>query len=154
MKTLFQRVSSRNLFFGTFNPFSPLLITVLSHCCNFRADSGEAKVESHASSEMRPHQATLLLDTLLAYPGSQPYQCVGGNTVQLATEVSVHAPGHHKESLERNGTRTSQPTKPSPNPDDAGPIVHCLMGLPVAAGCDTARDQTQICSDASSTAVP
>ena len=36
----------------------------------------------------------------------------------------------HTESLERNGTRTSWPAKPSPNPDDAGPIAHHLMGLP------------------------
>ena len=42
------------------------------------------------------------------------------------------------ESLERDGTRTYQLAKPSPYPDDAEPIVHCLMGLLVAAGCDTA----------------
>ncbi|KAK6302769.1 hypothetical protein J4Q44_G00271240 [Coregonus suidteri] len=48
-------------------------------------------------------------------------------------------PGPPQESLERYGTRTSQPAKPSPNPDDAVPIVCRLMGLPVAAGCDTAR---------------
>ncbi|XP_029549967.1 neuroblastoma suppressor of tumorigenicity 1 isoform X1 [Salmo trutta] len=53
--------------------------------------------------------------------------------------VSVHAPGRHKESLERDGTRTFQPAKPSPNPNDEGSIVHRLMGLPVTAGCDTAR---------------
>ena len=49
-----------------------LVVTVLSHRCNTRTDWGEAKVESHA--------------TLL-------HQCDGGNTVQLATEVSVHRPG-------------------------------------------------------------
>ena len=43
--------------------------------------------------------------------------------------------------------------KPSPNPDDAGPIVLRRMGLPVTAGCDTAWDQTWVCSDASSTAM-
>uniref|UniRef100_A0A673XUI6 Transposase Tc1-like domain-containing protein n=1 Tax=Salmo trutta TaxID=8032 RepID=A0A673XUI6_SALTR len=35
--------------------------------------------------------------------------------------------------------------------DDAGPIVHRPMGLPVTAGYDTAWDQTQVCRDASST---
>ena len=54
-----------------------VVVTVLSHRCKSRADSGEAKVESHVPI----HQAALLLDT------SQPHQCVGGNTVHL---VSVH----------------------------------------------------------------
>ena len=37
------------------------------------------------------------------------------------------------------------------NPVKAGPIVCRLMGLPVAAGCDTAQDRTWICNDASKT---
>ncbi|KAM9419583.1 alpha-2,8-sialyltransferase 8E-like isoform 2-T4 [Salvelinus alpinus] len=49
------------------------------------------------------------------------------------------------KSLECDGTRTSRPAKPSPNPDDAGPIVRHLMGLPVTASCDTAWDRTQVC---------
>uniref|UniRef100_A0A8C8ET60 Anoctamin n=1 Tax=Oncorhynchus tshawytscha TaxID=74940 RepID=A0A8C8ET60_ONCTS len=52
--------------------------------------SGETKVESHASPETQPNQAALLLNTARLQPGSQPYQCVGGNTVHLATLVSVH----------------------------------------------------------------
>uniref|UniRef100_A0A4W5P9Y0 SH3 domain binding glutamate rich protein n=1 Tax=Hucho hucho TaxID=62062 RepID=A0A4W5P9Y0_9TELE len=86
-----------------------LVVTVLSHRCNSRADSGEAKVNSHAYSETRPRQAALLLNTLLVQPGSQPHQCVGGNTVQLATDASVHAPGRHKESLERHPSRPNPP---------------------------------------------
>ena len=31
---------------------------------------------------------------------------------------------------------------PGPNPDDAGPIVRCPMGLPITSGCDTAWNQT------------
>uniref|UniRef100_A0AAZ3REG4 C3H1-type domain-containing protein n=1 Tax=Oncorhynchus tshawytscha TaxID=74940 RepID=A0AAZ3REG4_ONCTS len=57
------------------------------------------------------------------------------------------------QSLERNGTRTSWLAKPSPNPDNAGPIMRRLMGLPVAAVCNTAWDRTQVCSEASSTAM-
>uniref|UniRef100_A0A8C8MDD6 ATP-binding cassette sub-family F member 2 n=1 Tax=Oncorhynchus tshawytscha TaxID=74940 RepID=A0A8C8MDD6_ONCTS len=53
-------------------------------------------------------------------------------------------PARHKESLERDGTRTSRPAKPSPNPDDTGPIVCRLMGLPVVASCDTSWDQTRV----------
>jgi hypothetical protein len=43
------------------------------------------------------------------------------------------------------------PAKPSPNPDNAGPIVHRPMGLPITAGCDTSRDRTRVCSDTSVT---
>ena len=47
-----------------------LVVTVLVHHCNSRTDSGEAKVERHASSEIRPCQSALLLDTLVASPSS------------------------------------------------------------------------------------
>jgi hypothetical protein len=65
----------------------------------------------------------------------------------------MHAPGLPQESLEHNGTRTSRPAKPSPNPDIAGPIVCSLMDHLVAAGCDTAWDRTRICSNTASTAM-
>ena len=67
-----------------------LVVTILSHRYNSRTGSGETKVESHASSETQPNQAALLLNTVPIQPGSQPHQCVGGNTVHLATLVSVH----------------------------------------------------------------
>uniref|UniRef100_A0A8C7G5G7 FYVE, RhoGEF and PH domain containing 4a n=1 Tax=Oncorhynchus kisutch TaxID=8019 RepID=A0A8C7G5G7_ONCKI len=66
--------------------------------------------------------------------------------------VSVHVPGPPQKSLEHDWTRTTRLAKPYPNQDDAGPIVHCLMDLQGAAGCDTAQDRTRICSNASSTA--
>jgi hypothetical protein len=40
---------------------------------------------------------------------------------------------------------------PLPNPNDAGPIVYRPMGLPIMASCDTAWNQTRVCSDTSST---
>ena len=40
-----------------------LVATVLSHRCDSRTDSGEANVESCASSETQPNQAALLLHT-------------------------------------------------------------------------------------------
>jgi hypothetical protein len=80
-----------------FTPFSPqfcgiqlLVVTILSHCYNPRTGSGETKAESHASSETQPNQAALLLNTARLQPGSQPHQCVGGNTMHLATLVSTH----------------------------------------------------------------
>ena len=42
---------------------------------------------------------------------------------------------------------------PGPNLDDAGPIVHRPMGLPITAGCDTAWNQTMVYNDASITAM-
>ena len=35
--------------------------------------------------------------------------------------------------------------------DAPGPIVHHPMGLPITVSCDTAWNQTRVCSDASST---
>jgi hypothetical protein len=50
---------------------------------------------------------------------------------------------------------TASPGQTLTQPDDAEPILCRPMGLPIAAGCDTAWKQTRVCSDASSTdAVP
>jgi hypothetical protein len=57
------------------------------------------------------------------------------------------------ESLERDDPSKAPPAKPSPNSDDAGPIVRRPIGLQILAGCDTTRDRTQVCCDASSTAL-
>ena len=131
-------------------PFSPqfrgiqlLVVTILSHRYNSRTGSGETKVESHASSETQPNQAALLLNTACIQPGSQQHQCVGENTVHLATWLACTAPGPPQESLVRDETRTSLPTKPSLHPDETRPIVCRRMDLPVAAACDRAWAQTQ-----------
>jgi hypothetical protein len=50
-----------------------LVATILSHRYNSRTASGETKVESHASSDTQPNQATLLLNTACIQPGSQPH---------------------------------------------------------------------------------
>jgi hypothetical protein len=59
------------------------------------------------------------------------------------------APSPPQESLVCDGTRTSLPAIPSPNPDDAGPIVCRPMGLPVTAA--TEPGQTRISSGTAST---
>uniref|UniRef100_A0A4W5KNJ0 Uncharacterized protein n=1 Tax=Hucho hucho TaxID=62062 RepID=A0A4W5KNJ0_9TELE len=47
--------------------------------------------------------------------------------------------------MEKHSSMKSRtPAKPSPNPDDAGPIVRRPMGLPLTAGCDTAQDRTRL----------
>ena len=38
-----------------------------------------------------------------------------------------------------------------PNPNDVESIVRRPMGLPITGSCDTAWNQTRVCSDASST---
>ena len=73
----------------------------------------EPCIESHASSETQPNQATLLLNTARLQPGSQPHQCVGGNTVHLVTWLACTAPGPPQELLVRDETRISLPAKPS-----------------------------------------
>jgi hypothetical protein len=70
----------------------------------------------------------------------------GENTVQLTTEVSLQVP------IPPQGVSRVQWAKWSPpNPDNTGSIVHHSMGLPVTTGCDTAWDQTLVCSNTSST---
>ena len=68
---------------------------------------------SQASPETQPNLAALLLDTTHIQPGSQSHQCVGGNTVHLATWSACTVPGPPQESLVRNETRISLPAKPS-----------------------------------------
>ena len=106
--------------FYEFYPFSPiswypivLVATILSHRYNSRTGSGETKVErrSHASSDTQPNQAALLLNTACIQAGSQPQQCVGGNTVHLATLVSAHCA--RPATGVAGATRISLPAKPS-----------------------------------------
>jgi hypothetical protein len=107
-------------------PFSPqfcgiqmLVVTILSHLYNSRTGSGETKVESHVSSETQPNQAALLLNTARIQPGSQPHQCVGGNTVSACT-----APGPPQDSIVRDETRISLPAKPSLTQTNRHTIPH------------------------------
>jgi hypothetical protein len=71
--------------------------------------------------------------------------------MHLATVSACTAPGLQQESLERNETRTFLLDKPSPNPDDAGPIVHHPMSLLVVPGCDRAWTLTRISSGTAGT---
>ena len=104
-------------FYPFFSPISwyPIVVvaTILSHRYNSRTGSGETKVESHASSDTQPNQAALLLNTVRIQPGSQPHQCAGGNTVHRPPWLAHTAPSPPQESLVRDETRISLPTKPS-----------------------------------------
>jgi hypothetical protein len=117
-----------------------LVVTVLSHRCNSHTDSGEAKVESHASPETQP---ALLLDTTPTEHGSQPHQCVRGNTVHLATVSACIAPGPPQESLVRDGTK----------PPLTRTILGQLCAVPVVAGYDRSWTLTRILSGTASTAM-
>ena len=117
-----------------------LVVTVLSHRCKSCMDSGEAKVESHTSSKHDPTKPHCFLT-------QWPLNPEASHTNVLEETLYTWQPcqpGPPQESLECNGTRTSLQTKPSTNPDDAGPIVCRPMGLPVAASCDRAWTWTRI----------
>ena len=49
--------------------------------------------------------------------------------------VSVYAPGRHQESLQHDGTRASQPAKPSSNSDDTGQTRICRKAVCTAMQC-------------------
>ena len=120
MKKLFRNISNIIYrYIKNVTPFSPqlrgiqlLVVNILSHRYNSRTGSGETKVESHESSDTQPNQAALLLNTARIQPRSQSHQCVGGNTVHLATWLACTAPGPPQESLVRDETRISLQTKP------------------------------------------
>ena len=81
--------------------------------------------------------------------GRQSHQCVRGNTVQLVTEVSVHAPCP-PQGVSRARWDKDIPVRPNP------PLIQTALGHLghlVVAGCDTAWDRTRICSDASNTSI-
>jgi hypothetical protein len=135
----------KNIFVLILPLFSPnfvvsncLVVTILSHRYNSRTGLGETKVESHASSDTQPNHAALLLNTVRIQPGSQPHQCVGGNTVHLATLFSVHCA---RPTIGVAGARWDKdiPTgQPLPNP-----IVRRPTDLSVAAGYDRTWARTQ-----------
>jgi hypothetical protein len=102
---------------------------------------------SHASSE------TVLLNT---HPLNPEANCTNVSEETLFNwrpRSTCRHPARHKESLERDEPSKAPLAKPSPSPDDAGPILRCPMGLPITAGYDTVKEQTGVCSDASSTAM-
>jgi hypothetical protein len=111
---------------------------------------GEGREPCGLRNTTRPSRTAPLHNACLTQ--NQPHQCVGGNTVHMATVSACIAPGPPQESLVHNKTRTSLPAKPSPNPDDAGPIVRRPMSLHVVAGCDRAWTRT-ISSGTASTAM-
>jgi hypothetical protein len=63
-------------------------------------------------------------------------------------ESDCRLPARHKESLEGDEPSKAPSVKPSPNPDNSGPIVRRPMGVPIMAICNTAWDRTRVCSDA------
>ena len=78
-------------------------------------------------------------------PEASHTQCVGGNTVQLATEVSVHAPGPPQGVARVRWDKDILASQTFPNPDDAGPNESPGLGrLRHSLGSNS------VCSDASS----
>ena len=113
-----------------------MAVTVLLPRYNSPTDSGEVKVERHASSETRPNQATHCFLTQFPLNLEASHTNVSEETLHLATGSACIVPSPPQESLVCDGTRTSLPAKPSPNPDNAGPIAHRPVGLPVEPGLE------------------
>ena len=113
-------------------PFSPQFcgIQLLSHRYNSRTGSGETKVESHASSDTQPNQPHCFLTQRASNPEASRNNVSEDTPCTRQPWLARTAPGPPQDSLVRDETRTSLPTKPSPNPDDARPIVHCPTDLP------------------------
>ena len=127
-----QHFSIHFLYFSS--RFSPILKYPIAAT---PARTQEAKVESHVSSNpTRPH---CFLTQCPLNPEASHTNVLAETLCTLATVSSFTAP---QEPLERDGMKTSLPAKPSPNPDDAGPIVRHPTGIPVAAGWDRAWTQT------------
>ena len=114
-------------------PFSPqfrgiqlLVATILSHRYNSRTGSGETKVESHAPSDTQPNLAALLLNTARIQRASTPE----ASRTHVSEEtlctwqpwLACTAPGPPPESLVREETRTSLPTRPSLPPTTQGQL--------------------------------
>jgi hypothetical protein len=118
-----------------------------SHRFNSPTDLGEPNVESHASSEHDPAKPHCFLTHCSLNPKASCTNVSEETLYSWQPKSVCRHPTRPKELLEFNGTRKSQPAKPCPNPDNTGPIVRRLMGLPVTAGCDTAWNRTWVCGD-------
>ena len=111
-------------------PFSPIgsysLVTSLKLLYGLGRGEGREScirrnmtIPSHTASW---HTARLSLKP--AAPMCRRKHCITGN------RVIMQAAGPPRKSLERDGTRTSRPAKPFPNPDDAGANCASPHGSP------------------------
>ena len=113
-----------------FTPFSPqfrgvqlLVVTVLSHRYNSRTGWGGRRSRAMRPPKHNPTKPHCFLTQCASNPENQPHQCVGGNTVRLATWSACTAPVPPQESLVRQG----YPYRPNP------PLTQTTMGQLCAA---------------------
>ena len=123
------------LFFYSF--FSPISWYPIGSYirCHSRTDSGEAKVESRASSETQPSQATLLLDTCPLNPEAR-HTNVSDETLYTwrPCKRALH-PANHRSCWSTMGQK--HPCQPN------SPLTRMMLGQlctapQVTAGCDRA----------------
>jgi hypothetical protein len=105
-------------------PFFPP-ISILSHCCNSPTDSGEAKVESCILKNMT--HLTTLLNTRQLNPEASRTNLSEQTLFNWRPGSPCRHLACHKESLGHEEPSKAASVKPSPNPDNAGPIVCCPM---------------------------
>jgi hypothetical protein len=118
---LASNLASFLFFYFNLTPFSPqfswypivVVATILSHRYNSRTGSWEMKVESHASSETQPNQPYCFLTQRASNPEASRTNVSEGTPCTWQPWLARTVPGPPQESLVRDETRTSLPTKPS-----------------------------------------
>ena len=109
------------LIYSFFSPIPIVLVaTILSHRYNSLVRARERQrwnaMHPPKHNPTKPHCS-------LTQPGSQPHQCIGGNTVHLATLVSVHCARPATGVAGAWWDKDIPTGQTLPNPDDARPIV-------------------------------
>jgi hypothetical protein len=123
-------------FYPQFHPIQ-LVVTVLSHCCNYHLEGQEPPKHNPANPHFFLTQCSLNPEascTNVSEEHRTPCQCA----------CTLPATGVARARWDTAGQTL-------PIPDDAGPIVRGLSR--VAASCDTASYRTRICSNAARTSM-
>ena len=123
-----------NVFITFFFHFTPFFSPIFRSCLNAATPqrARERRRWSHASSETCP-RLTAHLNTLQVKPGSQPHQCVRGNTVQLAFDV-WHVLCEYESSKRFGSTLSSMHYNPKPWPSSTLHFVTRFRKLSICRG--------------------
>ncbi|XP_045569017.1 zinc finger and SCAN domain-containing protein 2-like [Salmo salar] len=98
-------------------------------------DAEEAEKSLSRSEHLKKHLQRRRSLTWKSY-------CKSSSELKIHQRVHTGEKSHHCFDCGKSYLR-SKSAKPSPNPDNGGPIVCRPMGLPVSAGCNRAWTRTQ-----------
>ena len=105
------------------------MITNLSHRCNSPTGSGEMKVGSCVLRNMT--RQTAVLNSRSLNPEASRTNVSEETAFNWPPKSAFRHPAHHKKLLEHDEPNKVPRAKPSPNPDDAEPIVWDSRSRPV-----------------------